>query len=78
MAAMGSHLGRVMSSEDTCVDKIRTYYCLAIHVKCTMRFCSNGEITFKRQAKKEHAFSSQYGEVRKVDPPAVGPRDSVL
>ena len=27
---------------------------------------------------KIRAFVSQYGELRKVDPPAVGPRDSVL
>lgn len=40
-----------------------------------MQFCNNGVKTFKKQAKKKPAFSSQYGEVRKVDPPAVGPMD---
>lgn len=32
----------------------------------------------KNQGWKKHAFVSQYGDVRKVEPPPVGPRDSVL
>lgn len=59
-------------------DELRRHLCMW-NKNCFIFYSDLYQHTImEKQGKKKHAFFSQYGEVRKVDPPPVGPSDSVL